>query len=314
MELGLRIDVDTYRGTRLGVPSLCAALAEQGLQGTFFFSVGPDNMGRHLWRLLRPAFLFKMLRTRAASLYGWDILLRGTIVPGPNIGRKLGGVIRAAADAGHEIGFHAWDHHAWQNRAASLTGPEAAAILRLGVDSLTDITGRPPTCSAAPAWRCTDRVLLEKLKCPFTFNSDCRGDSLFQPVVDGQALAQPQVPTTLPTYDEVMGRDGIQAGNYNDFLLDQLRPGRLNTLTIHAEVEGVFCPNLFRDFLRKAAARDVRLVPLGHLVRAHTGPLPRARIVARTVPGREGWISCQENENRAGGRAGELTPQASAAR
>jgi undecaprenyl phosphate-alpha-L-ara4FN deformylase len=251
-------------------------------------------MGRHLWRLLRPAFLLKMLRTRAASLYGWDILLRGTIVPGPVIGRRLAPVIRATAEAGHEIGFHAWDHHAWQNRAAALAGPDIASILRRGVDLLTEITGHPPTCSAAPAWRCTDRVLLEKSRFPFAFNSDCRGDSLFQPVVDGHALAQPQVPTTLPTYDEVLGRAGIDDGNYNEFLLGRLRPGQLNTLTIHAEAEGVLCRDLFRDFLRKTASRGVRLVPLGELVRSCAGPLPRCRIVAGTIPGREGWISLQE--------------------
>lgn len=303
MDLGLRIDVDTYRGTRLGVPNLCALLAEQGIRGTFFFSVGPDNMGRHLWRLLRPAFLIKMLRTRAASLYGWDILLRGTVVPGPIIGRKLGPVIRAAAEAGHEIGFHAWDHHAWQNQAAALEGPQIAALFKRGVDLLTEITGHPPTCSAAPAWRCTDRVLVEKLQFPFVFNSDCRGDSVFQPVVDGRPLAQPQIPTTLPTYDEALGRDGIHAGNYNDFILGQLRPGRLNTLTIHAEAEGIFCQGLFREFLQKAKAAGVRLAPLGQGLQAHPGPLPRGRIVAKTVPGREGWISCQEPVTRGQGLA-----------
>jgi len=292
MRIGLRIDADTLRGTRIGVPRLCGLFARRGIQATFFFSVGPDNMGRHLWRLLRPTFLRKMSRTRAASLYGWDILLRGTFWPGPIIGKRLAGVIRDAAEAGHEVGLHAWDHHAWQARIDRMDGVAICRELDWGAEMLARLLGHPPTCSAVPGWKCNDRVLEEKARFVFRYNSDCRGESIFHPIVYGRELAQPQIPVTLPTYDEVIGQDGVSNDNYNEYMLRLLRPGKLNVLTVHAEVEGVVCLHMFERFVDKALSQGHQFVPLGALLQ-DAGPIGTARIQAATIPGREGWVACQ---------------------
>jgi undecaprenyl phosphate-alpha-L-ara4FN deformylase len=294
MKLGLRIDVDTYRGTKLGVPALCDTLAKHGMQGTFFFSVGPDNMGRHLWRLLKPAFLIKMLRSNAASLYGWDILLRGTFYPGPIIGKKCAKDIKRVADEGHEIGLHAWDHHAWQAKIDLMNDDALYHHLNRGFRMLREICGQDPICSAAPGWKANEAVLLQKERFPFHYNSDCRGTSIFMPEVGGTRLTQPQIPVTLPTYDEIIGCDGITNKNFNDHLLSLIRPGQLNVLTIHAEVEGIVCRDLFEDFLAKAAARNIEVVPCGRLI-DDGGERPSDRIVPRVQPGREGWIAFQQN-------------------
>ena len=291
-ELGLRIDVDTFRGTREGVPRLLEILGAHGVKGTFFFAVGPDNMGRHLWRLLKPRFLAKMLRSRAASLYGWDIVLAGTMWPGRRIAASLGAVVRAAADAGHEVGLHAWDHHRWQAQALRLPVADLEREIALGVAAFEHAVGRTPDCSAAAGWVCNDNVLVAKQKFGFRYNSDCRGRSPFVPVA-GQSAFAPQIPTTLPTYDEVIGRNGITDSNYNDWLLDQVKPGQLNVLTVHAEVEGRVCAPLFDRFLTACTQRGIRLVPLKTLL--GTGQLPREPIALAPIAGREGDVCWQRS-------------------
>lgn len=290
--VGLRIDVDTYRGTQRGVPFLLDLLADYQLKGSFFFSVGPDNMGRHLWRLLKPAFLSKMLRSKAVNLYGWRILLQGTFWPGLSIGKRLGDVIQATDRAGHEIGFHAWDHHLWQTRVDRMSRMAIKNQLGLGMDELARILGRQVKCSAVAGWKCSEAVLEEKEEFVLHYNSDCRGTGIFRPIV-GDRVCTPQIPVTLPTYDEVIGRNGISDDNYNDFLLSMIQPQGLNVLTIHAEVEGLSRRDVFRDFLERAKTKQIEFGPLSALLPSDRSRISTAGVVHRPVAGREGNVCWQ---------------------
>ncbi|MCF8108529.1 MAG: 4-deoxy-4-formamido-L-arabinose-phosphoundecaprenol deformylase [Desulfohalobiaceae bacterium] len=295
IQVGLRVDVDTLRGTRVGVPNLIKLLGCFQIWASFFFSLGPDNMGRHLWRLLRPAFLLKMLRTRAASLYGWDILLRGTLFPGPLIGKRCQGEIQAVAGAGHEVGLHAWDHHLWQTSVDKMGPQSLTAEIRRGMERLESILGRPPECFAAPGWRVTPEALLALERFPLRYQSDCRGHSVFQALIQGRRISHIQVPTTLPTYDELIGRHCSQE-IYNESLLEMIRPGRLNVLTIHAEVEGIHCLGLFQDFLQKAGQRGLVFQALGDIL-SQTKEIPSSGIRKTELAGRDGWLASQETSS-----------------
>ena len=290
--VGLRVDVDTFRGTRDGVPGLLKLLTKHNIKATFFFSVGPDNMGRHLWRLLKPAFLVKMLRSNAASLYGWDILLRGTFWPGPQIAKNLASVIRATGDAGHEVGLHAWDHHRWQKHMHRMNAGQIHNDIQSGVEALSNILKQAPHCSAVAGWKANRQVLIEKNQFGFVYNSDCRGNSIFRPVIDGTECA-PQIPATLPTYDEVIGHDGITTETYNDYMLGLIQPNQLNVLTIHAEVEGIVCAEMFDAFLQKAKSRNIHFAPMINLLPEDITSLPVDSVKTAPLPGREGWVCWQ---------------------
>lgn len=97
---------------------------------------------------------------------------------------------------------------------------------------------------------------------------------------------------TLPTYDEVVGRTGVTAATYNELLLGQLKSDELNVLTVHAEVEGLVCRNMFRDFIRRAKALGANFVSLGGLV-PPPDAIPVCRLEKGNVAGREGWVAVQ---------------------
>jgi peptidoglycan/xylan/chitin deacetylase (PgdA/CDA1 family) len=292
--VGLKVDCDTFEGTKAGLPTLLRLFDEAGARATFFFTLGPDRSGRAIRRVFtQKGFLRKMLRSNAVSMYGPKTILYGTLLPAPMIGKRLADEIRSVAAAGHEVGVHGWDHVHWHDHLDRLSPAEIEHEYGSAHRVFEDIFGFKARCSAAPGWHATPASLAVQERHGIRFSSDTRGGGPFFPSDGGRVFNFVELPTTLPTWDEAMTDERLRD---EPALLAHYRAALRGTdiHTLHTEVEGMAHAPLFRKLLAGWKSDGVSFVPLGTLAdeaHAQRPSIPVASLARVTIPHRGGYVT-----------------------
>lgn len=296
VRLALKIDIDTDRGTREGVPNLLADCREFHAPACFLFSLGPDNTGKAISRVFRPGFLKKVGRTSVVQLYGVRTLLNGTLLPAPHVGRRNEAVIKSVRDAGFEAGIHCHDHYRWQDHVQSMSLEEIRAEFAAARAEFRRIFGVEALTAGAPGWQCNARSRQVYDEAGLLYASDARGTHPFFPRIDGRTFSTLEIPSTLPTFDELMGRPEYPDDRIVAHYISLLREDRPNIFTLHAEIEGMGKRPLYRALLRACADRGVQFIRLEDLAReclAQRDRIPVGDLVQGPVDGRSGLLAVQ---------------------
>lgn len=263
----LKVDVDTLRGTREGVPALQRLLDTHQARATFLFSLGPDNTGRALRRVFRPGFLKKVSRTSVVEHYGLKTLSYGVLLPGPDIGKKAAAEMRAIANAGHECGIHTWDHVEWHDQVRHRDSAWTLQRMQQSYDRFGEIFGHAPKTHGAAGWQMNKTAIQQLDAWGMQYASDGRGAEPYIISIDGRPCKHMQLPTTLPTLDEILGVDGLTVDNVHEHLLgltDPVRHGqRDHVFTLHAELEGQKLAPIFDRLLTGWRAQGHALGTMG---------------------------------------------------
>jgi peptidoglycan/xylan/chitin deacetylase (PgdA/CDA1 family) len=305
MRLALKIDIDTHLGTREGVPRLIEMLERNQAGATFLFSLGPDHTGRALKRVLRPGFFRKVARTSVIEHYGLRTLLYGTLLPGPDIGRRDAGIMREARTAGFEVGVHAYDHVKWQDGVAHGDQAWTRRQMRLACDRFEEIFAERPAVHGAAGWQMNPHAYALLAELGFRYASDTRGLCPFVPAQPASTRAVPQLPTTLPTLDEMIGVGDVTPANVAARLLDLTKascPAAGHVYTLHAELEGMQLRPVFQALVQGWREQGYRLCALREYAAAlDVATLPRHAVRRGSVPGRSGEVAMQSEEVSPGG-------------
>lgn len=296
MRLALKVDVDTYRGTREGVPRLLKLFDKHRVRATFLFTLGPDHTGRALRRVFKPGFLKKVQRTSVLSHYGFKTLLYGTLLPGPDIGRRCREQLRAVRDAGHEVGIHCYDHIRWQDHVATANQDWTEWEMRRAADRFADIFGVQARVHGAAGWQMNSTAFELTQSLGLRYASDTRGHEPFFPRFGDQLIRCPQLPTTLPTLDELIGRADIADADPAAHLLQLTKSTKPtgHVYTLHAELEGMKLLPRFEHLLIEWIAQGWKLGTLeDYFAGLDVNQLPNCPVIAGSVKGRAGTLALQ---------------------
>ncbi|MGQ0750689.1 MAG: 4-deoxy-4-formamido-L-arabinose-phosphoundecaprenol deformylase [Betaproteobacteria bacterium] len=269
MKLGLRVDVTTSRGVRLGVPRLMELFSRHDAGATFFFALGPERLLRRSW------------------------------LPGRELGPRRAALLREVRDSGFEVGIQAFDPVRWMDRSVELGQAWTREQMEHACASFMRVFGVPPQAHAASGWRMNRHAWRLTQRLGFRYSSDTRGSCPYIPVRNAEIVACPQLPTTLPTFAELIARDGIRP---EEAVGAMLRASAALPLTGHvfsmrAEWEGMRHAPLLDQLLAGWRAQGYAFTAVQDLLLdVNLARLPRHTVVEGMVPGRTQPVALQGDE------------------
>lgn len=293
-EIAFKVDVCNHRALHVGLPGILRILDRVGVTASLFVAFGPDHSGRAIRRIFRRGFVKKMIRTRAPRMYGLRTLLNGTLLPAPLVGESGAEALRAADESGHAVGLHGYDHVSWQDHVGEMSADALRRSYAQAISLFERTLGRPPAFTGAPGWQVSPLSLLVQDEFGFAWASDCRGGEPFFPALAGRRSSTIQIPTTLPTSDELLGAGIAPLSGLSDWYDRHVVENRLNVVGLHAEAEGIHFASWLRDWLASLRDQGTQFVSLSDVAARERDVAPLRRIAPAEIPGRVGVVAGPE--------------------
>jgi peptidoglycan/xylan/chitin deacetylase (PgdA/CDA1 family) len=218
-------------------------------------------------------------------------MLYGTLLPAPDIGGRPETIarMREAAKAGHSVGIHAWDHIDWHDHLPKMTRDEIEAVVSKEHARFLEIFGAPAAFQAAPGWTATPLSVEVQEAHGILATSDTRGgEPFFALREDGAPSRVLEIPSTLPTLDELLALPLPGTGTQREKVCEVLRMkigeeaagggSALHVHSVHTEIEGASSfHDWFAEQIRAWKADGVSFITFEEICRPILSAATRAR-------------------------------------
>lgn len=150
MVFSLRIDLESDKGIREGVPKILRVLKKYNVKASFYVTMGGES---NIFELLR--YRKKLPGVRKVSVFSKKEILRMALLPRDFVLKNRAFLQRILAD-GHELGIHGWKHREWTRGLEKINVRKA---VRKAVRKYAKLFGMKPRSFCAPAFRTNKKVV-----------------------------------------------------------------------------------------------------------------------------------------------------------
>jgi peptidoglycan/xylan/chitin deacetylase (PgdA/CDA1 family) len=231
----------------------------------------------------------------------------GVMLPGPDIGKLCVEEMRATKRAGFECGIHCWDHVVWQDNVKKRGESWTKKQMQLAYERYQEIFGAPPKTFGAAGWQMNPHAFAQLDAYQIQYASDGRAmlnedGSLtnqaagpYRLSYEGNAYDCIQMPTTLPTLDELLGLEIngklIDESNIAGHLLQLTAEPRNHVFTMHAELEGQKLAPILNELLAGWSEQGYQCISMGqYYSHIRDVDLPTQPFTWAELPGRSGEL------------------------
>ena len=164
----LRIDLESDKGIKEGVPKILSVLKKYNIKASFYVVMGGES---NIIELIR--YQKKLPGKRKISIFSKKEVLRMILLPRDFTLKNRKILQRILAD-GHELGIHGWKHREWSRGLENLNVRKA---IRKAIRKYTQLFDRRPHSFCAPAFRMNQEVVKILSSEGIRVISDFQGDS-----------------------------------------------------------------------------------------------------------------------------------------
>jgi peptidoglycan/xylan/chitin deacetylase (PgdA/CDA1 family) len=263
MMFSLRIDIDTFKGLKKGIPRILNILGDFNMKASFYCTLGWHG---DIMSTLRQ----KIRSMRVSTENSFSLLTYGTEFDKTTnfldetkrlfFPRRFGSeleLLRRISREGHEVGPHGYVHKNWLNITADEMHREFEAM----VSEYCRIFGVLPRSWSAPFGVINDSAIRLTEAFGLNINSYLGGKEIFHPLIDGSVCHHVMVPVTIEItkrhipplhyFSRILGISDRSSVRRTARLIDtQICERGWASTFAHAEFEGFERPDLLRRLLK----------------------------------------------------------------